>query len=642
MVSALIAALPLLSVAQAAIIEHWWNISYTTANPDSRFERRVIGVNGTWPPPVLEATQGDVHLIHAYNGMGDDNIPTALHAHGMFFNNTNYWDGATGVTQCGIPNGKTLDYHIDTSLHHGTYWVHGHYDGQYVDGLRTPSIIHPKDNRTDGLTWDDEYTLIVSDWYHEQHHDLKVNEFLSWTNPTGAEPIPKSAVCYVVHNGQYIGNIANGEGVTADVKNNAKINFQPGKKYRIRIINMSALAMFHIGIGGHKWSVIETDGIDTVPYEIDLIEVAVAQRFSMYVEALNQTTDNFAFNIMQSPDMYDAEPEDLPNPPHDLNVNNTIQIVYNDNAPAAEIMEYESWGDPMDDTWFVPLAKEVMVPADVEYTVHANFDTYDDGTNRASFTLDGGFQNTTYRSPNVPSIFTAMTMGQDATNHAIYGAQTSVIPLEHLKMIQLNVHNWDAGFHPFHLHGHVFQVVYKSFDVTSNDNATNPPFNPSQENPARRDTVTIPPGGMVSLRFRADNPGAWFFHCHIDWHLTSGLALVFVEAPDVMQQTLQIPQQLKDLCTDQHIPAQGNVVGKFSTTDFKGQPWGPFPVVMGWTPKAIGAMAGCIITFLVGFATIVWYGTGELNEEDLEEEVRRHIEAKANKKPLWKKVARRS
>lgn len=69
--------------------------------------------------------------------MGDDKIPTALHAHGMMFNGTNQWDGATGVTQCGIPAGETLDYHIDTSLNHGTYWVHGHFDGQYVDGLRT-------------------------------------------------------------------------------------------------------------------------------------------------------------------------------------------------------------------------------------------------------------------------------------------------------------------------------------------------------------------------------------------------------------------------------------------------------------------------------------------------------------------------
>jgi iron transport multicopper oxidase len=37
------------SIAQAAVIDHYWNITYATANPDKLFERRVIGVNGTWP-----------------------------------------------------------------------------------------------------------------------------------------------------------------------------------------------------------------------------------------------------------------------------------------------------------------------------------------------------------------------------------------------------------------------------------------------------------------------------------------------------------------------------------------------------------------------------------------------------------------
>lgn len=36
-------------VAHAARVEYWWNITYATANPDGLFERRVIGVNNTWP-----------------------------------------------------------------------------------------------------------------------------------------------------------------------------------------------------------------------------------------------------------------------------------------------------------------------------------------------------------------------------------------------------------------------------------------------------------------------------------------------------------------------------------------------------------------------------------------------------------------
>jgi iron transport multicopper oxidase len=62
---------------------------------------------------------------------------------------------------------------------------------------------------------------------------------------------------------------------------------------------------------------------------------------------------------------------------------------------------------------------------------------------------------------------------------------------------------------------HEFQVVGKSFDVTSDDPALNPPLVEDQKNPARRDTITIPPSGKVVIRWRSDNPGAWFFHCHV-------------------------------------------------------------------------------------------------------------------------------
>lgn len=80
------------------------------------------------------------------------------------------------------------------------------------------------------------------------------------------------------------------------------------------------------------------------------------------------------------------------------------------------------------------------------------------------------------------------------------------------------------------IHRHEFQVVHKSFDVTSNDTSVNPPFDEGQVNPVRRDTVTIPPGGSVTLRWVADNPGAVsgtlcisrselmnqaLFHCHV-------------------------------------------------------------------------------------------------------------------------------
>ncbi|WRT64797.1 uncharacterized protein IL334_001731 [Kwoniella shivajii] len=626
----LLAVLPLVvEVAKAAVLEHWWNISYATANPDGLYERRVIGVNGTWPPPPITATQGDIIRVHVHNGLGDPDVGTALHSHGMMFNNSNWYDGAVGITQCSIPMDHTLDYEIDTSIQTGTYWFHGHYLGQYVDGLRSPLIIEPRNatGRSDDLSWDEEFTLVVSDWYHRQHLDLLTNDFLTWHNPTGAEPVPDSALIYLVKNGQYYPSpeaVASG----AATNDNLSIPFEAGKKYKMRVINMSALAMFLIAIDQHDMKIIEVDGVEVEPYPIDVLTISVAQRYSVIIEAKEGADINYAMAVMQSEEMYDYIPDELV-------LNNTIQITYNSDAPPAPEALYDETLD-LDDTELVPLLKREMAPADIEFVLHANFDTYDDGTNR------GNFNNITFQEPKTPSIFTALTMGNDSFRSDVYGKMTNAIAYPHMANIQLTVFNWDSGPHPFHFHGHEFQIVQKSMDITSDDPQDNPPFVEDQKNPARRDTVTIPGGGKVVLRWRADNPGAWFFHCHVDWHLSSGLAVVFIEAPEKLQENNSIPQPLIDQCKYWGLPTSGNVVGINSTTDYMGQPWGPFPLVIGWTPKAILSILACTVTALIGAFTVIWYGKDELGSKDIEEEIKKKLEAKKAKKGFIKRISGQS
>jgi iron transport multicopper oxidase len=63
--------------------------------------------------------------------------------------------------------------------------------------------------------------------------------------------------------------------------------------------------------------------------------------------------------------------------------------------------------------------------------------------------------------------------------------------------------------------------------------------------------------------------------------MSSGLAAVFIEAPEKMQeQNTSVPQVLLDHCAYWNMATSGNVVGKMSVTDLKGQPLGPFPLVM--------------------------------------------------------------
>ena len=68
-------------------------------------------------------------------------------------------------------------------------------------------------------------------------------------------------------------------------------------------------------------------------------------------------------------------------------------------------------------------------------------------------------------------------------------------------------------------------------------------------NPPQRDTVsTGTAGDNVTIRFTTNNPGPWFLHCHIDFHLEAGFAVVMAEdIPDV-QSANPVPQAWSDLC----------------------------------------------------------------------------------------------
>ena len=122
-------------------------------------------------------------------------------------------------------------------------------------------MIHPP---KEAYTYDAEYTVVLGDWYH-QEHDVLIKQFISIANPGGAEPVPDSALIYYAQNASYLGPISgtHPDSVTAAVgfNENATLPFQPGKTYRLRIVNTSAFAAFFFWIDGHDMRIIEVDGV---------------------------------------------------------------------------------------------------------------------------------------------------------------------------------------------------------------------------------------------------------------------------------------------------------------------------------------------------------------------------------------------
>lgn len=98
------------SMVMSEILRQRFNINWVNANPDGNYDRPTIGVNGTWPIPLISANVGDSLILDVHNQLG--NASTSLHFHGFFQNGTNHMDGAVGVTQCAIPPGSSFTYNI--------------------------------------------------------------------------------------------------------------------------------------------------------------------------------------------------------------------------------------------------------------------------------------------------------------------------------------------------------------------------------------------------------------------------------------------------------------------------------------------------------------------------------------------------
>lgn len=105
----------------------------------------------------------------------------------------------------------------------------------------------------------------------------------------------------------------------------------------------------------------------------------------------------------------------------------------------------------------------------------------------------------------------------------------------------------DRQSHPIHVHGHklwVMGVGYVSsdpkectfihcfkqhFDRMNRDDVAKL-VDPNKA--ILKDSVVLPAGGWLVLRFVADNPGWWFAHCHIDIHRSNGFNFMIREGGD--------------------------------------------------------------------------------------------------------------
>ncbi|KAI5359150.1 Putative multicopper oxidase, type 1, multicopper oxidase, copper-binding, cupredoxin [Septoria linicola] len=576
----LVSSLASLAVAETRTFD--WNITWVNRNPDGLHERPVIGINNEWPIPHVNITKGDRVVVNMHNQLG--NQSTSLHFHGLFQNGTNEMDGPVGVTQCDVPPGSSFTYNF-TIDQPGTYWYHSHSRGQYPDGLRGQFVVNDPENPYLGQ-YDEEVGLTISDWYHDQMPGL-LDWFISVENPTGAEPVPKTALM--------------------NDTQNLTIPVEPNKTYFFRLSNVAAFSSQYFWIEGHTMRIIEVDGVYTEPADAEMIYVTAAQRYGFLVTTKNDTSaGNFAIVSSMDTDLFDAFPADLP-------TNVTGWLMYDETKNKPEPALLDSWDAQFDDFDLVPQdGLEILDKVDYSFNLDLSMNNLGNGANYA------WFNDITYVRPKVPTLYSALTTGEYANNATVYGRDTNSFVLNKDDVIEIILNNDDPGKHPFHLHGHNFQVVYRSPDEWGfYDPANHTDF---PQKPMRRDTFWVRPNGNFVIRFKADNPGIWLFHCHLEWHLASGLVATMVEAPLEIQKTITIPQDHYDACAAaaSPTPTAGNAAANTKDVlNLEGQNLSIAPLPSGFTARGIVALVfSCIAAFL-GMAAIAWYGAAPLSATEM-------------------------
>lgn len=428
-------------------------------------------------------------------------------------------DGPAFVNQCPVAPAHSYTYDIPLNGQPGTFWYHSHLASQYVDGLRGPLVIYDPDDPYLGMYDVDNADTVITlaDWYHNP--SIGLSEKYLQVNPFH-EPIPDSGL--INGKGRYVG------GPTVDW---ARINVQPGLRYRFRIINISGYSGYTFSIEGHTLTIIEVDGIYHEPLTVDAFDIYVGQRYSFIVTA-NQPVANYWITApMELQHSSDNK---------NLDTNNVFAVLHYEGADDADPKSNKGslkQGNILEEHLLVPLrnpeAPGGSNPADRVIDLH-----FTRTTNDATGHLEWTINDISYKSPDLPTLWNIMINGFTEENQFSVPEHTFVLAQN--EVVEVVIHGSANGhIHPFHLHGHVFSIVQ------GRDGPTN------FINPPQRDVVGVG-GSTVIIRFRADNPGPWFLHCHIDWHLEAGLAVVFAEDPKDEQagpKSEIIKQTWVDLCT---------------------------------------------------------------------------------------------
>ncbi|RWR95399.1 laccase-17 [Cinnamomum micranthum f. kanehirae] len=508
--------------------------------------RSIVTVNGQFPGPRIVAREGDRVVVKVVNQVQNN---VTIHWHGVRQLRNGWADGPAYVTQCPIQTGQSYIYNFTITGQRGTLFWHAH-----ISWIRAtvygPLIILPKQ----GVPYPfarpyKEVPIIFGEWFNTDTEAI-----ISQALQTGGGPNVSDA---------YTINGLPGPLYNCSAKDIFKLNVEPGKTYLLRLINAALNDELFFSIANHTLTVVEADATYIKPFQAETILITPGQTTNVLLQT-KPHFPNASFLMAARP--YVTGPGTF------------------DNSTTAGILEYQrnNSSSSSSSTTNLPLFRPTLPPLN-DTSFAANFTKRFRSLANAKFPanvpqkVDKRFfftvglgtspcpNNQTCQGPNgtkfaasvnnisfiqpTTALLQAHFFGQSngvyttdfpnnppfpfnytgtPPNNTLVSNGTKLVVLPFNTSVELVMQDTSiigAESHPLHLHGFNFYVVGQGFGNYD------PKMDPSKFNlidPVERNTVGVPSGGWVAIRFFADNPGVWFMHCHLEVHTSWGLKMAWV------------------------------------------------------------------------------------------------------------------
>ncbi len=506
--------------------------------------KRAIAVNGQIPMPTLTFTEGDTAEIYVHNLL---NETTSLHWHGLMLPNKE--DGVPNLTQMPIEPNTTHRYRFPI-IQNGTHWYHSHSGLQEQIGMYGNFVMLKK--QTDptfrkGIDDLPAIPIVLSEWtdykpenVHRMLHNasdwfaIKKNTVQSYGEAIDAGHFKtkiknewKRMLAMDVSDIYYDNILINGRSNT-DVNGIDGKQLKAGDKVRLRISNGGASSYFWLTYAGGKITVVANDGNDVVPIEVDRLLIAVSETYDVVVTI---PAENTAFEFL-------VTTEDRTNSASYYIGNGIKQLV----MPLPRLKYFEGMkmmngmmtmnGDLNDMGMKMSLNQMDMnvvmypeitgdkkkKPAHNMDDMNMTEDHYNSNKLSDITTLNYAMLQSPTKT-NLPKDAPVKELRFELSgnmNRYVWSLNNKVISeadkilIKKGENVRIVLYNGSMMRHPMHLHGHDFRLLNGQGDFAPLKNV-----------------VDIMPMETDTLVFNANAEGDWFFHCHVLYHMMSGMGRVF-------------------------------------------------------------------------------------------------------------------